>query len=33
MRNERRYEIIYDNLKRYIEGEKLRNVVDMDKGY
>ncbi|MDF2521507.1 MAG: dihydrofolate reductase, partial [Clostridia bacterium] len=33
MRNERRYRIIYDNLKRYINGDKLENVVDMEKGY
>jgi phosphoglycerate dehydrogenase-like enzyme len=33
MRNERRYNIIYENLKRYINGEKLMNVVDIDKGY
>lgn len=33
MRNERRYRIIYDNLKRYINGEKLANVVDIEKGY
>lgn len=33
MRNERRYDIIYNNLKRYIAGEKLMNVVDIEKGY
>ncbi|SKA94979.1 Phosphoglycerate dehydrogenase [Caloramator quimbayensis] len=33
MRNERRFNIIYDNLKRYINGEPLKNVVDIIKGY
>lgn len=33
MRNERRYDIIYNNLKRYIAGEKLMNIVDIEKGY
>jgi phosphoglycerate dehydrogenase-like enzyme len=33
MRNERRYNIIYNNLKRYINGEKLMNIVDIEKGY
>ena len=33
MRNERRYDIIYNNLKRYITGEKLMNIVDIEKGY
>ena len=33
MRNERRYHIIYENLKRYINEEKLMNVVDIEKGY
>lgn len=33
MRNERRFNIIYENLKRYIANEKLMNVVDIDKGY
>lgn len=33
MRNERRYQIIYRNLKRYINGEKLMNVVDIQRGY
>ena len=33
MRNERRYEIIYENLKRFITGERLMNIVDIDKGY
>ena len=32
-RNERRFEIIYKNLKAYIEGEPLFNVVDFKKGY
>lgn len=33
MRNERRYNIIYENLKRFISNEKLINIVDIDKGY
>jgi phosphoglycerate dehydrogenase-like enzyme len=33
MRNERRYNIIYNNLKRYINGEKLMNIIDIEKGY
>lgn len=33
MRNERRFNIIYENLKRYINGEPLINVVDITKGY
>ncbi len=33
LRNERRYNITYENLKRFISGEKLMNVVNIDKGY
>lgn len=33
MRNERRYNIIYENLRRYTSGEKLMNIVDIDRGY
>jgi phosphoglycerate dehydrogenase-like enzyme len=33
MRNERRYNIIYENLKHYIKGEQLKNIVDLEKGY
>lgn len=33
MRNERRFRIIYENLKRYIEGEPLVNQVNIQKGY
>ncbi len=33
MRNERRYDIIYENLKRCIAGEELVNIIDIDKGY
>lgn len=32
-RPDRIYQIIYDNLKRYIEGKELKNVVDIDRGY
>ncbi|HCJ57593.1 phosphoglycerate dehydrogenase [Lutispora sp.] len=33
MRNERRYNIIYENMKRFISGERLMNIVDIEKGY
>lgn len=33
MRTERRYSIIYENLRRHIKGEVLLNIVDIDKGY
>ncbi|WP_298840510.1 phosphoglycerate dehydrogenase [Clostridium sp.] len=33
MRNERRFETIYENMKRYIISDKLVNVVDLKKGY
>jgi phosphoglycerate dehydrogenase-like enzyme len=33
MRNERRYDIIYANLKRFVAGESLMNIVNVDKGY
>lgn len=33
MRDVRRYNIIYENLKRYIAGERLINIVDIHKGY
>ncbi|SET16077.1 Phosphoglycerate dehydrogenase [Natronincola peptidivorans] len=33
MRNERRFRIIYENMKRYIEKESLFNQVDIVKGY
>lgn len=33
MRNVRRFDIIYDNLKRYIANENLKNIVDLNKGY
>lgn len=33
MRNERRFKLIYDNMKRYVQGEELINVVDLNKGY
>jgi len=33
MRTERRYNIVYENLRRYINGEALFNIVDIDKGY
>jgi phosphoglycerate dehydrogenase-like enzyme len=33
MRNERRFENIFENLKRYINEEELRNVINLEKGY
>lgn len=33
MRNERRFDMIYENLKRYISGEGLINIVNLEKGY
>ncbi|KXG74119.1 phosphoglycerate dehydrogenase [Thermotalea metallivorans] len=33
MRNERRFETILENMKRYLKGETLLNVVDLHKGY
>lgn len=32
-RNERRFNLIYNNMKAYLKGDKLKNVVDIDKGY
>lgn len=29
----RRFDLIYENLKRYKSGEELLNIVDLDKGY
>lgn len=33
MRNERRFETIYENMKRYVASKDLVNVVDLKKGY
>ncbi|MCJ7691003.1 MAG: phosphoglycerate dehydrogenase [Clostridiaceae bacterium] len=33
MRNQRRFKLIYDNMKKYVHGEELVNVVDLKKGY
>lgn len=32
-RNQRRFELIYNNMKRYIENKELINVVDIIRGY
>jgi phosphoglycerate dehydrogenase-like enzyme len=32
-RNERRFNLIYNNMKKYVQGEKLLNVVDLKRGY
>lgn len=33
MRDDRRFNIIYENLKRYVSDQPLRNIVDLNKGY
>ncbi|MCT4563606.1 MAG: phosphoglycerate dehydrogenase [Maledivibacter sp.] len=33
MRNKRRFDYLYKNMKRYMNGEELINIVDLDKGY
>jgi phosphoglycerate dehydrogenase-like enzyme len=33
MRNKRRFNLIYENMKKYVQGEELVNVVDLKKGY
>lgn len=33
MRNARRFNLIYENLKKYKNNEKLINLVDLNKGY
>jgi phosphoglycerate dehydrogenase-like enzyme len=33
MRNERRFDLIYGNMKKYAQGEELVNVVNLKKGY
>lgn len=32
-RFKRVFNVIYDNLERYKQGEELRNIVDLDRGY
>lgn len=33
LRNERRFDLIYKNMKSYVQGEEIVNVVDLKKGY
>jgi len=33
MRNERRFDLIYKNMKKYAKNEELINLVDLKKGY
>ena len=33
MRNERRFDLIHNNMKKYSQGEGLVNIVDLKKGY
>jgi phosphoglycerate dehydrogenase-like enzyme len=33
MRNQRRFNLIYENMKKYVQGEELVNVVNIKKGY
>lgn len=32
-RNNRRFQIIYENLERYAKEKPLLNIVDLEKGY
>ena len=31
--NDRRFELIYENMKNYAQGSDMKNVVDLNKGY
>lgn len=33
MRNQRRFDTIYENAEKFKGGERLKNMVDLDKGY
>ncbi|MGH4119059.1 phosphoglycerate dehydrogenase [Clostridium sp.] len=33
MRNQRRFNLIYNNMEKYVHDEELMNVVDLKKGY
>lgn len=33
MRNQRRFDLIYKNMRKYVQGEDLVNVVNLKKGY
>jgi phosphoglycerate dehydrogenase-like enzyme len=33
MKDERRYETIHGNMKDFVEGKEMRNVIDLKKGY
>jgi len=33
LRNERRFNLIYENMKRYVKNQDLINVADINKGY
>lgn len=33
LRNDRKYRMIYNNMKRYLNGEDLINTVDINRGY
>lgn len=33
MRNERRFQLIYENLKNFLKDENLKNIVNINKGY
>lgn len=33
MRNIRRFDMIYDNMEKYVKNEKLVNIIDINKGY
>ncbi len=33
MRNQRRFDLIYKNMRKYVQGEEVVNIVDLKKGY
>jgi len=33
MRNDRRFDLIYENMKRFKNGEELLNIINIEKGY
>jgi len=32
-RNDRRYELVFENMKNYVEGKELKNIIDLNRGY
>jgi len=33
MKDQRRYETIFGNIEKYIEGKAMKNVIDLKRGY